>query len=161
MAHWQVYVKDKICYAFEDGRPIEMFSVGKKVGKELTLYFRDPSVAKTDLTQEDIVAIEESLDSMTCVADFHGPFLYDRKMDMHFDGLARKVDEAGGISLVKTLSEEDEERNKLVAESYIEEARTYANIGPAFFDQARRLAKEGLKYDPQNQDLKQILERME
>jgi hypothetical protein len=158
MTHWQVYVKDTVCYALRDGKLIEMFSVGKRMGRDMAQYFRQHTVGRDDFSSEEVEAVRNALDSMKCVADFYGPFLFDRSKDMHFDGLARKIDKAGGIAIVKTMSEDEEEKSKATAVSYLAEARTYMSLGGSFKERAEQLAKEGAKHDPSNKEIKAFLD---
>jgi hypothetical protein len=159
MPEWKVYAKDKICYVLQDGKLAEAFKVGKCKGGGLITYFRVGN-GNLVLTDEEQKAALDSLDSMKEIADFSGQFLYDRTRDMHFDGLARKVNEAGEIAVVETRTDKEAEISRKTAQSLLEEAKTYFAIGPSFKAKARQFALEGAKHDPGNKELNKFLQKV-
>ncbi|MBD3259499.1 hypothetical protein GF371_02600 [Candidatus Woesearchaeota archaeon] len=158
MPEWTVYAHNKTFYAFEDGKLIDACRIRKKKGHGLVRYDRAENLM---LREEEVERVLNSLGEMKQIACFSGPYLFDRSQGMHFDGLAQKVDEAGEIFVTERLSIEEVEASRAAAQNALAEAQSYASLGGTFRQNARHCAQEGLKYDPQNQELKKLLERME
>ncbi|MBW3012835.1 hypothetical protein KY340_01400 [Candidatus Woesearchaeota archaeon] len=160
MTHWGVFVKDRVCYVFMNGEPVEVFSVAKKEGGGMITYSRKHTIGQEELSPEQVAEIKNSLKSMKCIVDFNGQFLYDRSRNLHFQGLAKRIDDAGEVSTIETRTEEEADASRKRAADYLYEAITYMSIGPAFRERARQLALEGSKYDPNNEKLNELIERL-
>lgn len=143
---WKVYLAEKTCYVFQDGTLVEQYTILKQQGDGLTLYSRGTNNKQTP-----------PIEQMKLIAIATGQYLYDRTKGLHFNGLAKKVDEAGEIAFVSQLSQEEVKSRKTVARLCLEEAKTMLRIGPAFKEKARIILTEIDKYDPDNQEYQALL----
>ncbi len=105
MPEFQVYVGNKTCYVLKNGMLVEAFKVGKRKFGELTDYFRaetllsDNPTKLVTMSDEDKRKITGNLSSMKLLADFRHQFLYVKEFDMHFDGLAKKIEKMGELAV--------------------------------------------------------------
>ncbi len=143
---WKVYAANKTCYVLRDGTLVETYSILKNQGDGLTLYSRGTSDKKMP-----------TIEQMKLIAATTGKFLYDRTKGLNFNGLAKKVDEAGEIAFVSQLHPEAVKSRKAIAKLCIEQAKQYLRIGPAFNEQAKIILYEIDKYDPDNQEYQALL----
>ncbi|VVB81699.1 Uncharacterised protein [uncultured archaeon] len=150
---WKVYAFDRKCYVFQDGEFFEVFEAGKKEGHGIRNYFR----LKHPVSVEEKQGVVALLPSMKLIASSRNEFLYVRDLGMHFDGLARKLDEAGEIAKVETLSEEEANRLRDVATHCLQQATELASLGSGFYSQARGAALNGLICNPDNKELEELL----
>lgn len=145
---WKVYLADKTCYVFRDGELLDRFRVFKHQGDGLTVYSRG------DCNEKEAPSVEK----MKLLASVTGEILYDRTKGLHFQGLAKKVEEAGEIAFVSPLSPETVQKYKSTAQVYIEQAKICLKIGGSSFTKnARMLLLEIDKYDPDNEEYKALL----
>jgi|GEM_PF-3453511 len=150
MPRWEAYAADGTCYVLKDGALVEAFNVGKKVGENITSYFRTENLL-TSQGDEIRKRLLESLKSMTKIADFENEDFYVRERGMHFDGLGAKVDAVGHLQVELSITEKEVASRRAAAQRYLDEIEAYAGLGS--FENVRRLAGEGLKHDPSNKNL--------